>query len=58
MTHVPNVARNTIQWDEEPKCAKAKVSPELEHQNTCKKLTSIFSHKHIKRLIAVRKKLK
>ena len=29
-----------IQWDEEPKCAKAKVSLELEHQNTCQKTNS------------------
>ena len=28
------------------KCAKAKGSPELEHQNTYQKLTAIFSHKH------------
>ena len=43
---VPNVARNTIQWDEEPKCAKPKTSPKLEHQDTYQKLTAIFSHKH------------
>jgi hypothetical protein len=35
------VARNTIEWDEEPKYAKAKASLELEHQNTSKKLTAI-----------------
>ena len=42
---VPNVARNTLQWDEEPKSAKSKASPKLEHQNTCQKLTAIFSLK-------------
>jgi hypothetical protein len=26
---VSNVARNTIPWDEESKCAKAKASPKL-----------------------------
>jgi hypothetical protein len=39
------MARNTLQWDEEPKRAKAKVSPELEHQNTCQRLTAIFFSK-------------
>jgi hypothetical protein len=36
------VARNTIPWDEEPKCAKAKASLELELQNTST-LAAIFS---------------
>ena len=39
---VPNVVRNTLQWDEEPKSAKSKASAKLEHQNTCQKLTAIF----------------
>ena len=37
---VPNVAENTLQWDEEPKSAKSKASPKLEHQNTCQKTNS------------------
>jgi hypothetical protein len=53
------VARNTLQRDEEPTCAKAKASLELEHQNTWQKLTVIFSQgANIKRLIAVRNWIK
>jgi hypothetical protein len=53
------VARNTLQWDEKPKHAKAKAYPELEHQNICQRLTAIFFSK-IKHymLIAVRNKIK
>jgi hypothetical protein len=36
------MTRNTIPWDEEPKCAKAKASPELEHQNTPTTNSNIF----------------
>jgi hypothetical protein len=37
------MARNTILWDEELKCANARASPKLEHQNTYQQLAAIFS---------------